>query len=74
MLFLDRKNIERPQKFDRKKYDKEYKKEHYTQIVIRPKKEIADIINKYCEDNNINRSQLIINAVMEYIKNNRRSE
>lgn len=66
---MDKKYIERPDpKFDQKEYDKKYKKEHYTQIVIRPKKEIADTINKYCEDNGINRSQLIINAVMEYIE------
>lgn len=66
---MNEKYIERPKKFDQKEYDKKYKKEHYTRIVISPKKEIADIINKYCEDNNINRTQLIINAVMEYINN-----
>ncbi len=67
---MDKKYIERSQpKFDQKEYDKKYKKEHYTQIVIRPKKEIADTINKYCEENDINRSQLIINAIMEYIEN-----
>lgn len=68
---MDKKYIERPEpKFDQKEYDKKYKKEHYTQIVIRPKKEIADTINKYCEDKGINRSQLIIKAVMEYIEKN----
>lgn len=67
---MDKKNIERPEpQFDPREYDKKYKKEHYTQIIIRPKKEIADTINKYCEDNGINRSQLIIKAVMEYIEN-----
>lgn len=64
---MDKKNIERPKKFDKNKYDEQYKKEHYTQIVIRPKKEVADRINKYCEDNDINRSQLIINAILEYL-------
>lgn len=66
---MDKKYIERPKKFNQAKYISEYQKKHYTQIIIRPKKEIADTINKYCEDNGINRSQLIIKAVMEYIEN-----
>lgn len=66
---MDKKNIERPKKFNQAKYISEYQKKHYTQIIIRPKKEIADTINKYCEENGINRSQLIIKAVMEYIEN-----
>lgn len=66
---MDKKNIERPKKFNQAKYISDYQKKHYTQIIIRPKKEIADTINKYCEENGINRSQLIIKAVMEYIEN-----
>lgn len=66
---MDKKNIERPEKFNQVKYTNDYQKKHYTRITITPKKEIADAINKYCEDNGINRSQLIIKAVMEYIEN-----
>lgn len=67
---MDRNNIERDKNFNRNEYNKEYRKEHYTQIVIRPKKEIADIINNYCTDNNINRSQFIINSIIYCIDNN----
>lgn len=66
---MDKKNLERPEKLNQAKYINNYQKEHYTRITITPKKEIADTINKYCEDKVINRSQLIINAVMEYIEN-----
>ncbi len=66
---MDEKFIERPKKFDRNDYDKEYKKSHYKRIGISVKPEIYNIIDTYCKDNEIDKTNFIITACMNYIDN-----
>lgn len=64
---MDKKYIERPAKYDAKEYDKAYKKENYKSLSIRVKPDFYSIIDDYCKDNNIHKSDLIVNAITEYI-------
>lgn len=66
---MDKKNIERPIKYNAKEYDKEYKKANYKSLSIRIKPDFYTTIDDYCKDNKICKSDLIVNAITEYINN-----
>ena len=63
-------NIERPKKFDKKQYDKEYHKKMYSNIGLKIKHEEAERLKQAAEDRGISLQQYIIRASNYIIENN----
>lgn len=59
-------------KFDKVKYDREYTKEHYSDIRIQVKKddEIKQRLKRACFEMNQTQNKLIYTAIDEYLKKN----
>lgn len=55
-------DIERPKKFDKKQYDKEYHKKAYKRISIDIKPEDAEMIRQAAQDRGLSIAQYIIRA------------
>lgn len=61
---MDRKKyIEYPNKFDKKEYDKNYKKEHYARFVADLKPEEKQRVDDYCKDEGISKADFIRRAL-----------
>lgn len=60
---LDKKYIEYPNKFDKKEYDKQYKKEHYARFVADLQPELKKRVDDYCEKANISKPEFIRRAI-----------
>lgn len=63
---MNKKYIERPQKFDQK----EYKKNHYAHLSCYIKPELKQEIDNYCADKGISKSEFLRQAI-EIMKNNK---
>ncbi len=61
---MDKKNIERPKKFNRN----EYIKNNYKSLSIRVKPDFYNVVTNYCIENNIDKTNFIIAAIQEYIE------
>lgn len=64
---MDKKYIEREKAFNKKEYDKEYRKTHYRQFAVNLPIDVYNIINDYCTNKNMTKADLLKNAVFEYI-------
>lgn len=62
---MNKKFIERPQKIDKAKYNKE----HYRQLKVEIKPEDYEFIDSYCKNNKISKAKLIVEACRYYIDN-----
>ena len=62
-MFLDKKYIEYPNKFDKKEYDKEYRKEHYLRFSASVKPELKERIDKYCKKEGISKPEFLSRAI-----------
>lgn len=61
---MDRKKyIEYPNKFDKKEYDKKYKKEHYVRFSASVKPELKKRVDDYCERMGISKTEFISRAI-----------
>lgn len=66
---LDKKYIEYPNKFDKKEYDKKYKKEHYARFVADLQPELKKRVDDYCKKENISKTEFVRRAI-EMFENN----
>ena len=66
---MDRNNIEREKTFNKKEYDKNYKKEHYKQFNTNISMELNDQITNYCKDNGITKADFLRLAIDKIINN-----
>ena len=64
---MDEKFIERPKKFNKKEYDKEYNKNMYKVLSVRLKPADYERISDYCKDKGLTKTDLILAALNEYI-------
>lgn len=60
---LDSKFIERPKKFDKKEYDKNFHKENYVHFGSAVKPELKNRIDNYCADMGISKSEFLKRAI-----------
>lgn len=60
---MDKKYIEYPNKFDRKEYDKQYKKEHYVRFSASVKPELKARIDDYCKNEKISKTEFLRRAI-----------
>lgn len=60
---MDKKYIEYPNKFNKKEYDKKYKKEHYARLVADLSPELKKRVDDYCRDNKISKAEFIRRAI-----------
>lgn len=60
---LDKKYIERPKKFDKREYDKEYHKSHYKQVTLSLTPELKERLDNYCSQAEISRTEFICRAL-----------
>jgi len=63
-------NIERPKKFDKSQYDKEYNKKMYSNIGLKIKHEDAKQLKQAAQDRGLSLAQYIIKASNYIIDNN----
>ena len=68
---MDKKYVERPKKFDQKKYNSEYQKNNYKRFNTVIKPELAERLNNYCDDLGISKAEFLKRAIdlMEKQKN-----
>ncbi|MDE7294671.1 MAG: hypothetical protein K2N72_09640 [Oscillospiraceae bacterium] len=62
---MDKKNIERPKKFDKAAYNKD----RYKQLKAEIKPEDYNLIDTYCKTNGISKAKFIVEACKYYIDN-----
>lgn len=60
---MNEKYIERPKKFDKKSYDRQYQKDHYQRFVADLKPELKTRIDNYCSDVGISKSEFLQRAI-----------
>lgn len=63
-------DIERPKKFDKNQYDKEYHKKMYSNIGLKIKREEAERLKQAAQDRGISLQQYIIRSSNYIIDNN----
>lgn len=56
---MDKKNIERPKTFDKKEYDKDYKKKHYKHFSVYLSPELKERLDNYCSKADISKTDFI---------------
>lgn len=56
---MDKKYIERPKTFDKKEYDKDYKKQHYKHFSVYLTPELKERLDNYCSQAKISRTDFI---------------
>ncbi|MDE5577757.1 MAG: hypothetical protein K2J11_10255 [Oscillospiraceae bacterium] len=59
---MDKKYIERPQKFDKNQYNSNYSKKHYKNFSIVIKPELKEQIENYCKEENISKAEFLRRA------------
>lgn len=62
--------MSKEKKFNKKEYDTNYNKQHYTECKLRLKSEESDKINAFLESCNISKNRLFIDSVLYIIENN----
>lgn len=60
---MDRKNIERPKKFNQREYNTEYQKKNYKRFSTVVKPDVAERINSYCADMGISKADFLKLAI-----------
>ncbi len=60
---MDKKFIERPNKFNKREYDSNYQKTHYKRITVDVKPELKKSIDDYCFDHGISKSEFLRQAL-----------
>ncbi|MBD5141093.1 MAG: CopG family transcriptional regulator [Ruminococcus sp.] len=60
---MDKKYIEYPNKFDKKEYDKNYRKEHYVRFSASVKPELKKRVDDYCKKEKISKTEFIRRAI-----------
>ena len=65
---MDKKYIEYPNKFDRKEYEKNYKKEHYARFSADLKPEEKKRVDEYCKRKGISKADFIRRALEMFEK------
>lgn len=60
---MDKKYIEYPNRFNKKEYDKKYKKEHYARFVADLPPELKKRVDDYCRETNISKTEFIRRAI-----------
>lgn len=60
---MDKKYIERPKKFDKREYDKEYHRNHYKQVTLSLTPALKERFDQYCSKEKISRSEFIKRAL-----------
>lgn len=60
---MDKKNIERPEKFDKMAYNKDYTKKNYKQFNTVIKPDLSERINNYCVDMGISKADFLQRAI-----------
>lgn len=60
---MDKKNIERPTKFNQKEYNKQYTKDNYKRFNTVIKPDLMERINNYCIDNRISKADFLLYAM-----------
>ena len=63
LCFEDKKYIERPKKFDKKEYDKNFQKEHYVNFGSKINPELKQRIDEYCLNAGISKSEFLRKAI-----------
>ncbi len=61
--YLGKEYIERPKEFDKKSYDKTYRKENYKYFSTVIKPEIKDRIDNYCKEAGISKAEFLRRAI-----------
>ncbi len=69
-VFLDKKDIEHPKKFDKKEYNRQYTKNNYKRFNTVIKPELAERINNYCTESGISKAEFLQRAI-DIIENRR---
>ncbi|MDE5576915.1 MAG: ribbon-helix-helix domain-containing protein [Oscillospiraceae bacterium] len=67
---MDKKYIERPKAFDKKEYDKEYKKKHYKQFTVAVTPEFKERIDNYCKRAGISKYEFLKQAIEMFEEKN----
>ena len=67
---MDKKYIERPKVFDKKEYDKEYKKKHYKQFTVAVAPEFKERIDNYCKRAGISKYEFLKQAIEMFEEKN----
>ncbi len=60
---MDKKNIERPAKFNQKEYNKQYTKDNYKRFNTVIKPDLMERINDYCIDKGISKADFLLYAM-----------
>ncbi len=66
---MDSNNIERVKTFNKKEYDKEFRKKNYKQFAVNLSTELNDQITNYCKDNGITKADFLRLAIDKIINN-----
>lgn len=66
---MDRNNIEREKIFNKREYDKEFRKKNYKQFAVNLSTELNDQITNYCKDNGITKADFLRLAIDKIINN-----
>ena len=66
---MDKKYIEREKTFNKKEYDKEYRKKNYRQFNTNISIQLNEQIVNYCNDNGISKADFLRLAVDKIINN-----
>ena len=64
---MDKKFIEREKTFNKKEYDKEYRKKNYRQFAVNISIDFYEQIENYCKDNGISKADFLRNAAYEFM-------
>ena len=56
---MDKKFIEREKTFNKKEYDKEYRKKNYRQFAVNISIDFYEQIENYCKDNGISKADFL---------------
>ena len=62
-------SAKKKEKFDKVKYNNEYKKNHYTRFTLLMNPQIAQEIEDYCTSKGISKKDFLTKAALYYINN-----
>lgn len=66
---MDSNNIERVKTFNKKEYDKEFRKKNYKQFAVNIPIPLFEKIENYCKDNGITKADFLRMAIDKIISN-----
>ena len=64
---MNKNLIEREKTFNKKEYDKEYRKKNYKQFAVNISMDFYEQIENYCKDNGISKADFLRNAAYEFM-------